>query len=170
MGGNVIAILGPIWAALGLAIVVYGIRAQHDHGALVRGCIAAGLLWIGGGALVNGAILALGGTYSGFADGAYVAFVHDTWESLVVPHQTVFIGLLIAFEATAGTLVLVEGPLRRIALWALIGFNLCLLSFGWGFYLWSVPVGSGLALLLRAEKRRAAGIGALLQPVTRSRL
>jgi hypothetical protein len=155
MDPKLVAVLGPVWVALGVTVVVYGVRARRDERALVRGCVAVSVLWILAGALVNAAILAFGGSYSGFADGAYVDYVHDTWESLVVPNQGVFIGMLIAFEALAGVLVLMPGRLREAALVALIAFNVALLSFGWGFYAWSFPVATGLALLLKAERRRA---------------
>ncbi|MGY2874483.1 putative membrane protein YphA (DoxX/SURF4 family) [Marmoricola sp. URHA0025 HA25] len=115
MGATTVLVLGPIWAARGVTIVVCGVRAR-----------------------------------------AYVGFVKDTWESLVVPHQTVFIGLLVAFEAVAGAAVLFPGRVRRSGLVALIAFNVALVSFGWGFLLWAVPVATGLVLLLRAESRRAS--------------
>jgi hypothetical protein len=156
MSPEVVRVLAPVWVLLGATIVGYGVRARHREQALSRGCFAVAALWVLAGALVNAAILVFGGSYSGFADGAYVDFVHDTWESLVVPHQALFIGLLVAFEALAGGLVLVPGRARQAALVAMIGFNVALLSFGWGFFLWSIPVGTGLVLLLRAERRRGA--------------
>ena len=156
MSPELVMVLAPVWVILGATIVGYGVRARRCDQALTRGCLAVFVLWVVAGALVNAAILVFGGSYSGFADGAYVGFVRDTWESLVVPHQVVFIGLLVAFEGLAGSLVLVPGRVRQAALVALVGFNVALLSFGWGFYLWSVPVGTGLVLLLRAERRRGS--------------
>jgi hypothetical protein len=158
MSSEVVRFLAPIWVLLGGAIVGYGLCARRNATALSRGCYAVAVLWVLAGALVNATILVFGGSYSGFADGAYVDFVHDTWESLVVPHQTLFVGLLVAFEALAGGIVLVPGLPRRVGLIALIGFNVALVSFGWGFYLWSLPVGTGLVLLLREEQRRAAPV------------
>lgn len=158
MSSEVVMFLAPVWVLLGGAIVGYGVRAGRSATALSRGCYAVAVLWVLAGALVNAAILGFGGSYSGFADGAYVDFVHDTWESLVVPHQTLFIGLLVAFEALAGGIVILPGLPRRVGLAALVAFNLALLSFGWGFYLWSIPVGTGLVLLLRAELRRTAPV------------
>jgi hypothetical protein len=155
MSPELVMVLAPVWVLLGATIVVYGVRAGHRERALTRGCLAVAVLWVLAGALVNAAILVLGGSYSGFADGAYIGFVRDSWESLVVPHQVLFIGLLVAFEALAGSLVLVPGRARQSALFALVFFNVALLTFGWGFYLWSVPVGTGLVLLLRAERGRA---------------
>lgn len=56
--------------------------------------------------------------------------MRETWESLVVPNHELFIGLLIAFEATAGALV----------------------SFGWAYLVWSIPLVVALSLLRRAER------------------
>jgi hypothetical protein len=69
-----------------------------------------------------------------------------------VPNHELFIGLLIVFEAAAGALVLVEGRVRQVALALLIGFNIALVSFGWGYLLWSVPMVAALSLLRRADR------------------
>jgi len=156
MGTATLAVLGPVWLGLGIVIFVSGLRAGRSPHALRTGCRAVSALWVLAGAAVNAGLLVAGRSYTGFADGAYVSFVHETWESLVVPHQWVFIGLLIAFEAVAGLLVLVPGRPRQGALVALIAFTVALVSFGWGFLLWSAPMTMALALLLRAERRRSA--------------
>jgi hypothetical protein len=117
----------------------------------------------GRGCGANAYLLARGADYSGFADGASTSFVRDTWESVVVPHHGLFIGLLIAVEAAAGALMLVEGRVRQTALVALIAFTVALVSFGWGFLAWSIPMVTALSLLWRAgrdarrreEQRRA---------------
>jgi hypothetical protein len=74
----------------------------------------------------------------------------------VVPNHTLFIGLLVVFEALAGILVLFPGRPRQLALLALIGFNAAVVSFSWFFVFWSTPVVVALGLLLRAERRREA--------------
>ena len=86
---------------------------------------------------------------------ADVAFVRQTWESLVVPNHTLFIGLLVVFEATTGILVLFAGRPRQLALLALIAFNTAVVSFSWFYLFWSAPIVVALGLLLRAERRRA---------------
>lgn len=155
MSSEALTVLGPIWAVLGATIVVCGVRARHSERALAWGCVAVSVLWVVAGAAVNAGVLVLDSSYTGFADGSPVAFVRDSWESLVVPNQGIFIGLLVAFEALAGALALVPGRPRQVALASLVAFNVALLSFGWGFLIWSVPVGTGLVLLLRAERRRS---------------
>jgi hypothetical protein len=149
---------GPLlplsWATLGLTVVVCGLLAGRRPGAFAVGIGAVSVLWVVAGAGANVAMLIDGTTYTGFADGSPIPFVRDTWESLVVPHHHVFIGLLIAGEALAGALVLVPGRVRESALVALVAFNATLTVFGWGFVGWAAPLVLGLLLLLRAERLR----------------
>jgi hypothetical protein len=154
-------VLPVVWVGLGVIIVVSSLRAGGSRRAYLVGIVAVSGLWVLAGAAVNGVLLARGDDYSGFADGASTSFVRDTWESLVVPHHPTFIGLLIAFEAVVGVLVLVEGRVRQAALLLLIAFNVALVAFGWGFLAWSVPMVLALGLLWRAGRssRRAASRG-----------
>ncbi|WP_432477954.1 hypothetical protein [Nocardioides sp. GXQ0305] len=152
-------VLPVAWVGLGAVIVVSSIRAGSSPRAYRVGVLSVSALWVLAGAAVNGYFLARGDDYSGFADGASTSYVQDTWESLVVPHHTTFIGLLIAFEAVVGLLVLVEGPVRQVALVLLIGFTVALVPFGWGYLVWSVPMTLALVLLFRAGRvhRRTHG-------------
>jgi hypothetical protein len=140
------------WVGLGIVVVVCGLRASRSPRAYRIGVAAVSVLWVLAGAGANASFLARGDDFSGFADGASTSFVRDTWESLVVPHHTLFIGLLIAFEALAGLAVLRTGVLRQTALLLLIGFNVALLSFGWGYLVWSLPLVVGLSLLWRSGR------------------
>jgi hypothetical protein len=149
---NIGWVLPVVWVGLGAVIVVCSFRAARSRRAHVVGVAAVSALWVLAGAAVNAYFLTRGDDYSGFADGASTSFVRDTWESLVVPHHSLFIGLLIAFEAAAGALVLVEGGVREVALGLLIGFNVALVSFGWGFLMWSAPMVGALSLLWRADR------------------
>jgi hypothetical protein len=137
------------WVTLGIIVVACGLRASRSQRAYRVGVAAVSALWVLAGAGANAYFLARGDDFSGFADGASTSFVRDTWQSLVVPHHTVFIGLLVAFEAAAGLAVLVEGTVRQTALLLLIAFTVALLSFGWGYLVWSVPLGVALGLLWR---------------------
>jgi hypothetical protein len=145
-------VLPVLWVGLGIVIVACSLRAARSRRAYMTGVTAVSVLWVGAGAGANAYLLARGGDYSGFADGASTSFVRETWESLVVPHHGLFIGLLIAFEAAAGALVLVEGRVRQWALVLLIGFTVALVSFGWGFLVWSIPLVVALSLLWRAGR------------------
>jgi hypothetical protein len=79
--------------------------------------------------------------------------VRDTWRSLVVPNHVLFISILVVFELAVGVLVLSGGHRSQYGLLGAIAFHVLLLSFGWGFYLWSIPMLVALALLLRAQRR-----------------
>jgi hypothetical protein len=148
------AVVPVAWALLGLTVVVSGLFAGRSTRASRIGIAAVSALWLVGGAVVNVAMLVDGVTYTDFAGGSAIPFVRDTWESLVVPHHHVFIGLLVAGEALAGALVLVPGRVRETALLALVAFNATLVVFGWAFGIWAVPLVVGLSLLYRAERVR----------------
>jgi uncharacterized membrane protein YphA (DoxX/SURF4 family) len=153
-------VLPVCWFSLGLLVVGCSARAGRSRRVLRAGLAAVATLWVAAGAGANLWFLARGDDFSGFADQAPTSFVHDRWESLVVPHPAVFIGLLIAFEAAAGAAVLVAGRVRQVALVLLMCFNVALLSFGWGYLLWSVPLVVALESLRRADQRwaRASGL------------
>ena len=150
---------GPLlpvsWGLLGLTIVVCGFLAHRSARAYAVGIGAVSVLWLVPGAGGNVAMLHDGTTYTGFAGGSAIPFVTDTWESVVVPHHHLFIGLLVVGEVVAGLLVLVPGKVRQGALLALVAFNTTLVVFGWGFALWAVPLVTGLLLLYRAGQLRS---------------
>ena len=141
------------WAVLGVTIVGGALLAHRSHTAYRVAIGALAVLYLAAGAAVHAWNLATDVTYSGFADWSWSSFVTDTWESLVVPHDWIFIGLLIAFEATVGVLVLIAGRPRRIGLMLILAFHVALVSFGWVYLAWVVPMGVALVLLLRAERQ-----------------
>lgn len=155
--------MGPeviVWLLLGTITFVAGIRSRHSRRALHVGRLAVGALFVLGGALVNALYLITGTDYAGFADASSLAFVRDTWASVVAPHQEVWIGLLVVFEAIAGGLVWSGGRWATVGLMAIMVFHVLLLPFGWFFYAWSVPMLVGVGLLLRAHQRELAATGA----------
>lgn len=147
--------LPVIWVACAVVIVTAAARAGHHPSALVTGRRALAVLYLGAGAAVNAFFLARGDDYERFADGAYVSYVRRMWRSLVVPDHHLFIGALIAFEAAVGVLALIGGRRTQLAYALAIAFHVALLSFGWGFYLWSLPMIAALATLLHAERHPA---------------
>ncbi len=150
-----------VWVVLGVVIMVSAVLARRSARALRTGLLAVSALFVAAGAAVNAAYLLTGDDYGEFAGGSSFAFVRDTWASLVVPHHHVFIGLLVAFEATVGVLVLLGHRARRVALVAAIVFHVLLVSFGWGFALWSAPMVVALTMLLRADRARVEALAAL---------
>lgn len=142
-----------IWVACAVVIIAAAVRARHSRRATRTGRWAVGLLYLAAGALVNAVFLATGEDYAEFADASYIPFVRDTWGSLVVPNHYVFISLLIVFETAVGLLALAGAGRTQLGYVAAIAFHVALLSFGWGFYLWSIPMIGALGLLLRAERQ-----------------
>jgi hypothetical protein len=109
-----------------------------------------------GGAVFNAVNLGLGGNYAGFADQAHFGWVTTAWWSVVAPNQFLFIGLLVAFEAVVGVLILSSGRRTQLGLIGVIGFHAALWLFGWGVTIYAVPMIAALVLLLRAEWRAAS--------------
>lgn len=140
-----------LWLVLGVTTIVAGFLARGRQGALPVGRVALGLLMLVGGAAVNGYYLATGVDYGDFADRSMLGFVTDSWQTVVAPHQGFFIGLLIAFEAVVGVLILVGGRPAVAGMIAVLGFHVGLMLFGWAFWVWSIPMLVGVALLLRAQ-------------------
>ena len=146
-------LLPIMWVGCAAVIIGAALRSRHNPRALRTGRIAVGLLYIVAGAGANAFFLARGDNYEEFADGAYLAYVRDTWRSVVVPNHEAWIALLIAFELTVGVLALLGGHRTQVAYGAAIAFHVALLPFGWGFYLWSLPMLAALVTLLRSERR-----------------
>lgn len=144
-----------IWITCGAVIVAAAVRSRRHPGALRTGRFGVGVLYIAAGAAVNAFFLLRGDDYAKFADGAYVAFVRHTWNTLVVPNHDIWISLLIVFELAVGVLAMLGGRRTQLGYIAAIAFHVALLSFGWGFYLWSVPMVWALSVLLRGELRAA---------------
>ena len=88
--------------------------------------------------------------YDSFADASYWPFIEHTWRSVLVPNVHVLIPVLAAFEASVGVLILV-GRTRRIGIVCAIGFSVALMLFGWGFWVWSLPVVGLLAYFWHLE-------------------
>jgi hypothetical protein len=141
------------WLILGGATFVAALRARNSRRAMYLARVALGVLFIAFGAAVNAIYLAIGNDYyTDFADASPFPFIRDTWHSLVLPNQGLFITLLIVFEATAGVLVLIGGRRTQVGLLGLIGFHMGQLAFGGVLWPWATVMLVALVLLLRAER------------------
>lgn len=158
-------VLSIIWLTCAIVIVVAAVRSRRHEEALRTGRIGVAVLYVGAGAAVNAWFLARGDDYAEFAEGAPLDLVRDTWRDLVVPHHEAWIAALVVFELTVGVLALVGGRWTRVAYGLAIAFHVALLSFGWGFALWSVPMIAALATLLNAERRAEQHSRARAQPL-----
>jgi hypothetical protein len=153
------------WLVLGGVTFIAALRAGRSMAALRVARTALGVLFIGFGALVNAVYLVTDPDYyADFAKPSPFPFVRDTWGSLVLPHEAVFITALIVAEAAAGALVLSGGRRAQAGLVALIGFHLGQLPFGGVLWPWAAFMLTALVLLLRAERRagrpgRVGGVG-----------
>jgi hypothetical protein len=143
------------WVVCVATAIVASVLAIWRPRARYVGRVAVGVLMLLGGAVFNAVNLALG-DYAGFADQAHFGWVTDTWRAVVAPNQYLFIGLLVAFEAVVGVLILSGGRRTQLGLVGAIGFHLALWLFGWFVTIYSLIMLPTLLLLLRAE-RHAAG-------------
>jgi hypothetical protein len=142
-----------LWVASAVVVISFAVRTGRHPEAVLGGRLGTSFLFLVSGAAVNTGMLVRGDDYGQFADSAYLGFVRDTWRDLVVPNHHGFITLLTAFELAVGALVLLGGRGTQLAYLAAIGFHVGLLSFGWGFYGWSLPMIAAFVTLLRAERR-----------------
>ena len=143
-----------MWLVLGATVIVASMFAGRSDRARLVARVALGVLFLVFGALVNVIYLVTDwDSFADFGEMSQLPFVRDTWGSLVAPNTGVFIGLLIAGEATAGILVLCGGRWTQAGLVLLLAFHVGLLFFGWWLWLYAVPMLGALALLLRAERR-----------------
>ena len=141
------------WLVLTVVTLGAAVAAQWRPGALRVGRVALGIYYVLAGALVNLSYLITGASYASFADSAHAPFVRDTWHSLVAPHQAFFIGLLVAFEATVGVLVLMGGRAAELGMAGILAMQACLLLFGWVLTILAGVMLVAVALLLRAQRR-----------------
>jgi len=156
------------WLVLGAVVLAAAVRADASARARRVGEVAFAALFIGAGALVNTYYLLTGHAFEDFADAAHFAFVRDTWRAVVVPHSTVWIGLLIAFELAVGLLVLTGGRRAQFGLVAVIGMHLALPVFGWITTIWGLVMLVAFGLLLRAEYHATARLHAPVAPAART--
>jgi hypothetical protein len=141
------------WVACVATAIVASVLATWSRRARYVARIAVGVLMLLGGAVFNAVNLASGGDYAGFADQAHFGWVTTAWGAVVAPNQPLFIGLLVAFEAVVGVLILSGGRRTQLGLIGAIGFHLALWLFGWGVTVYSLLMFPALVLLLRAERR-----------------
>jgi hypothetical protein len=143
------------WVACVATAIVASVLAIWSRWARYVGRVAVGVLMLLGGATFNAMNLVFGETYADFADQAHFAWVTSAWRAVVAPNHLLFIGLLVAFEAVVGVLILSGGRRTQVGLVAAIGFHLALWLFGWGVTIYSLVMLPVLVVLLWAERRAA---------------
>jgi hypothetical protein len=116
------------------------------------GRVAFGAMFVLGAAAHALLVLLSPTAYRSFADGASLPFIKHAWRSILVPNVSVLIPVLAIFELIVGLSILAGGHWTRWGLAAAIAFHLGLMLFGWGFWVWSIPMLALLTLELRAER------------------
>jgi hypothetical protein len=121
-------------------------QSQSRLGGRIVGMV---FLWTSG---INlGIAVANAGLFRHFADSSYLPFVRHGWNQLVMAHPSAWGLLLSAGEATLGGFLLAGGRFAKVGWVGVITFHVLLMLFGFGFWLWSVPVLSALVPLARRD-------------------
>lgn len=134
-------------------------HVQYRHGAVGRVPLLRVLF---GGMFVLSAavhvflVSARPDVYAGFADNALSGLVRTAWSNIVAGSPAPAIGVLAFFECAVGLLVLFGTPRFAFTGASLMAaFHLALMTFGWGFWLWCVPMLALLGVLLRGLHTQA---------------
>lgn len=143
------------WTACVATAILASVLTIWRRRARYVGRVAVGVLMLLGGAAFNAVNLASGANYADFADQAHFEWVTNAWRAVVAPNQILFIGLLVAFEAVVGVLILSGGRRTQLGLVGAIGFHLALWLFGGIVTIYSLLMLPALGLVLRAERRAA---------------
>jgi hypothetical protein len=127
---------------------------RRTRASVVRRFVGGFYLVMGG---INAGIVAADpATYRTFADGAFWPFVTDTWHDVVMTHPVPWILALATGEVVLGLLLLRGGAAARAGWVGVIVFHVLLMSFGFGFWLWSVPA---LLVLVAAARSDWPALG-----------
>jgi hypothetical protein len=87
-----------------------------------------------------GLLVADPAVYTTFGDRSLFEFVRTGWLQIVMASPVPWIAALAAGEILIGAALLSGGWWAVAGYGAVIVFHLCLLLFGWGVWLWSMPV------------------------------
>lgn len=107
-----------------------------------------------------GLVAADPGVYRAFADESFVPVVTRAWHDVVMAHPLPWLLALAAGELVLGVLLLRGGRAARAGWAGVLVFQLLLMLFGTGFWLWSVPVLALLAPVVRRDWPLLAGVPA----------
>lgn len=116
-----------------------------------------GGLYLVTGGINAGMVAADPQAYRTFADGSFWTFVTTTWHDVVMAHPYVWFLLLAGGEIALGLLLLRGGRPARWGWAGVITFHVLLMSFGFGFWLWSLPALAFLVPAARADWASLAG-------------
>jgi hypothetical protein len=127
-------------------------RRRHWGGPVVGG------FYLSMGGVHIGLVAADTGVYRHFADAALFSFVDDGWQHIFMAHPAVFGMLLAVGEIVLGTLLLLGGRSATVGWVGVITFHVLLMLFGFGIWMWSLPVLPLLVYLARHDNSRAVQV------------
>jgi len=78
--------------------------------------------------------------YDGFADASHFDWVSQAWQAVFMEQPAMWATLLGLGEVLLGVALLAGGRWSLLGYLGVIAFHLALLLFGWGVWLWAVPV------------------------------
>ena len=130
---------------------IASVSRSHGQHRTPGATVIAGGFYLSMGGVHVGIVAADTGTYRHFADGALFGFVRTGWADMFMAHPAIWALLLAAVEMTLGGLLLAGGGLARWGWTAIGAFQLLLMLFGWGFWLWSVPAIAVISLAARRD-------------------
>ena len=122
-------------------------RAERRTG-LARRVVGSFFLFTAG--IHLGMVASDAGVYRHFADSAPVPLVRDAWAEVFMAAPSAWGLAVMAGELTLGLLLLAGGTWAKAGWCGVIAFHVALMLFGWGFWIWSVPV---LVFLVVAARR-----------------
>jgi hypothetical protein len=123
-----------------------GVHPGSTHHVLRASWVGGFFVWTAG--IHVGIVVADTGFYRHFADQAVLSAQTDVWRVAFMANPVAWGLALAAGEGTLGLLLLFGRGRARVVGWAgVIAFQVALMTFGWGFWWWSVPA---LALLVPA--------------------
>ena len=79
-------------------------------------------------------------TYDSFAQAAHFDWVSQAWQTAFMAQPAMWATLLGLGEVVLGIALLAGGRWSLLGYLGVIAFHLALLLFGWGVWLWAVPV------------------------------
>ena len=118
--------------------------------------------------IVGGFYVSMGGVHLGivasnpafyrpFASEAYFDFVRSGWEQVFMAYPRVWGMALVVGETLLGVALLVGGRWAKAGWVGVIAFHVALMLFGFGIWLWSIPVLTLLVPLARADWPHLSG-------------
>lgn len=129
--------------------------SPKPQSGVTRGAVRArrltGGFYLVMGGINAGIVAADPQTYRTFADESFWSWVTGTWRDVVMAAPYVWFLLLASGEVILGCLLLRGGRAARWGWAGVLAFHVLLMTFGFGFWLWSVPALAFLGLAAQAD-------------------